>query len=179
MSGLWDSTLPVVTLVLGYLGTIVTENRQHARAVRLSNQERVDALSTTRNADRREFELETLHAVQEALANLGRALGRGHMFDLTAARDAGIDKYPSTQLPEDINDEQFQTLRRVNALVGLILDDDTRSAVEAARTAAGQLAVPLRGGTVADGEGRFAAAVSSIDGAQQAVAARIRTVYAQ
>src|ERR687898_3177330 len=68
----WNAILPVVTLILGYLGTLWTEERRDARALARAQSERA-ALASAARADRREnFELDTLTRARIALSDLGR-----------------------------------------------------------------------------------------------------------
>lgn len=171
----WNAVLPVLTLVLGYVGTLVTEAAQGNRARRIAKEERDDALSVTHMAERRAFELQTLSDLKAALADLGRAAGKAHHFDFTRARETGSATMPTTQLPEEINAELFEANRRVQSLVGLVMDRAARDKVGEFTSAIVCLGTMQR--PVAEAEHGLLAAVELVDEAQQLLAERIRAIY--
>jgi hypothetical protein len=171
----WNAVLPVLTLVLGYVGTLVTEAAQGNRARRIAKEEREDALSVAHVAERRAFELQTLIDLKAALADLGRAAGKAHHFDLMQARETGSATMPTTRLPEEINAELFEANRRVQSLVGLVMDRGARDKISEFTSAIVRLGTMTR--PVAEAEHGLLAAVELLDEAQQLLAERIRAIY--
>jgi len=171
----WNAILPVVTLVLGYVGTLVTEAAQGNRARRIAKEERDDALSATHAAERRAFELQTLTDLKSALADLGRAAGKAHHFDYMAAKEAGSATMPTTLLPPEINAELFETNRRVQSLVGVVMDEEARGKIDQFASAVARLGTRKR--SVDDAERELHSAVELVDDAQRLLAERIRAIY--
>ncbi|MBD3781847.1 MAG: hypothetical protein IE926_02655 [Micrococcales bacterium] len=171
----WNAVLPVITLVLGYLGTLVTEAAQGNRARRIAREEREDALSVAHIAERRAFELQTLLDLKAALADLGRAAGKAHHFDYIKARETGSATMPVTQLPEGINIDLFEANRRVQSLAGLVMDVGAREKVDEFTSAVARLGTAQR--SMAEAEHQLFTAVKLVDEAQQLLAARIRAIY--
>lgn len=88
--------LPIVTLALGYVFSLVTEafrdRRQSRRERDARAAEREDARASLEQerADRRnQFQRETLLELQEVLHDLGRAFGREYHQDAMTAKAAG------------------------------------------------------------------------------------------
>lgn len=171
----WNAVLPVLTLVLGYLGTLVTEAAQGNRARRIAKEEREDALSVAHAAERRAFELQTLTELKAALADLGRAAGRAHHFDLITARQNGAATMPSTQLPDEIDAALFDTNGRVQSLLGLVMDEAARTKVGEFTSAVARLGVTKRPEDQAERE--LLAAVELLEESQRLLAERIRSIY--
>lgn len=171
----WNAVLPVVTLILGYLGTLITEAAQGDRARRIVNDERTDALSATRLAERRAFELQTLTELREALRDLARAAGRAHHFDQTKARESGSKIVPTTQLPEEINDALFESNRQVQSLVGLVMDAEARARVDAFTSAVARMGFEKT--TLEEASSRLLSATEIVDESQRLLAERIRGIY--
>ncbi|NPC42944.1 hypothetical protein [Nocardioides sp. zg-1230] len=171
----WNAVLPVVTLVIGYVGTLVTEAARGSRDRRIAKEDREDALSVAHAAERRAFELQTLTDLKAALADLGRAAGRAHHFDLMAARENGSATMPSTQLPEDVNAALFDTNGRVQSLVGLVMDEAARTKVSEFTSAVARLGATSRPETQAERE--LLAAVELLEEAQRLLSERIRSIY--
>lgn len=171
----WNAVLPVITLVLGYVGTLATEAARGNRDRRIAKEERDDVLNGTHAAERRTFELQTLTDLKAALADLGRAAGRAHHFDLMTARENGSATMPSTQLPEDINAALFDTNGRVQSLVGLVMVEAARSKVSEFTSAVSRLGTTIR--PEAQAERELLAAVGLLEEAQQQLSERIRSIY--
>lgn len=171
----WNAVLPVLTLVLGYVGTLVTEAAQGNRARRIAKEERDDALSITHMTERRAFELQTLTDLKAALVDLGRAAGRAHHFDVMKARETRSEAMPTTQLPADINTELFEANGRVQSFVGLVMDKAARDKVGEFASAVARLGTRER--AVAEAERELLAAVELVDEAQRLLAERIRAIY--
>ena len=171
----WNAVLPVLTLVLGYVGTLVTEAAQGNRARRIAKEEREDALSVTHAAERRAFELQTLMDLRAALADLARAAGKAHHFDLMKARETGTATMPTTLLPSEVDAVLFEANSRVQSLVGLVMDKAARDKVDEFTSAVARLGTRQR--SVADAERELLAAVELVDRAQRLLAERIRAIY--
>lgn len=171
----WNAILPVVTLVVGYVGTLVTEAAQGDRARRIAKEERADALSATHTAERRAFELQTLTDLKSALADLGRAAGKAHYFDYMKAQETGSTTMPTTLLPPEINTELFETNRRVQSLVGVVMDEASRNKVDEFASAVARLGHRER--PIIEAERELNSAVELVDDAQRMLAARIRAIY--
>ncbi|WP_353953572.1 hypothetical protein V6K52_09220 [Knoellia sp. S7-12] len=171
----WNAVLPVLTLVLGYVGTLTTEAAQGNRARRVAKEEREDALSIAHITERRAFELQTLRDLKAALADLGRAMGKAHHYDLMNARETGSASMPSTLLPEAIDTELFEANRRVQSLVELVMDRAARDKVRNFTSAAARLGTISR--PVAKAQDELLATVEIVDEAQQLLAERIRAIY--
>lgn len=171
----WNAVLPVLTLVIGYVGTLVTEAAQGSRARRIAMEEREDALSVTHTAERRAFELQTLTDLKVALTDLGRAAGRVHHFDLMTARQNGDAAMPSTQLPADINAALFEANGRVQSLAGLVMDAAARTKVSEFASAVARLGMTRQ--PEAQAERELLAAVEVLEEAQRLLAERIRSIY--
>lgn len=172
----WNAVLPVVTLILGYLGTVWTESRKDERAREIAKEVREDEASAKHSAERRAFELDTLTQTTEAIADLARAAGREHHFDLMQARATDSAVMPTTQMPADIDQALFDGARRLARLRGLLLDEDARTIVgdfASAVAAHGLAPVPL-----AEAEQQLVRVMNAADAAQNIVAARIRAIYA-
>ncbi|MGW4974688.1 hypothetical protein [Streptomyces mirabilis] len=170
----FSSVWPVATFILGgssaYLRDFVTERRQIAREVKARRAERDKAIT-----DRREtFELDHLERLNEALQKLGRAAGRAHYADMVIARASG--EYASTQLSSEDSDAFSQANRDVYMLRNLVLDDQLRRQVTRAHEA---LNVPssMHGASLERAEHTFSEAITMLDEAQTAIAARIREIY--
>ena len=170
-----NALLPVLTLILGYVGTLVTESRRDARARRLAKEERNDQLSAAHAGERRTFELETLNALMVATQRLARATGAAHHFDLMQAKERGVDTYPSTQLPEAVSKEAHEAGVEVRRLQALVLDKRTRELVDAFHSSTASLGMPPV--TVAEANEQMIRILDAYEAAQEAVGARIRGIY--
>ncbi|TXJ80681.1 hypothetical protein E2C11_11070 [Streptomyces lavendulae] len=171
----FSTVWPVATFVLGgasaYLRDYVTERRQIARAGQALRDERKKVTT-----DRREtFELDHLVRLNEALQDLGRAAMQAHLADMRTSEETG--HYAGTLLPDGISDNFMQTGRIVRMLKNLILDDSLRAQVTEAADALHRPSMMLRAETV-DAQRVFNEAVGLLDDAQEAVAKRIREIYA-
>ncbi len=78
--------LPLVTLVLGYAGRMLTEYLQDRR---IASRDR-EARDGERARMRREFQRDTLLELQEVMFKFGRAVGAAHMEDVRAYRSTGV-----------------------------------------------------------------------------------------
>jgi hypothetical protein len=172
----WNAVLPVLTLVLGYVGTLVTEAVQGSRVRRIAKEERENALSVTRATERRAFELQTLMDLKVALADLARAAGKAHHFDFMKAREAGTATMPTTTLlPPEIDAALFEANSRVQSLAGLAMDKAARDKVDEFTSAVARLGTMQR--PMAEAQRELLAAVELVDQAQRLLAERIRAIY--
>jgi len=110
--------LPILTLVLGYVGSMATEilrdRRQAARELRNREEER----ERVRDDRREEFQIRTLLDLQEAIHTLVR------IADVKVGTlDAGLDPDP------EIGPKYMDALQGVNVLEVRVLDADLRKLV--------------------------------------------------
>ena len=172
----WNAVLPVLTLVLGYVGTVLVESRRARVEREAAGATRLAVREDARSDARRAFELETLIALQEAMSTMVRASGKAHHFDVMSAREAQSDRLVNFQLPDSVSDEIFAANREVGKLVGRVLDQPVREAVEDLREAVITQNVRLDV-TLAEGDQQMLVIANSVDAAQKLVAARVRGIY--
>ncbi len=172
----WNAVLPVVTLALGYVGTIWTEARRDTRASAEASAARRLERNTRLADERRVFELETLRGAATAIGHLARASGKAHHFDLMAAKRDGTDRYVNYQMPEELSEELFYWNREVARLGAELMDESTRQRVEEVREAIGILGLGTEM-TVGEAEQEMLRIGHLLDAAQQSVATRIRGIY--
>ena len=172
----WTSVLPVVTLILGYFGTLLVDSRRTSAERRASEETRRAIRDDSRSDARRSFEIETLLALQEALSTMVRALGKAHHFDIMSARDVQGDRYINFQLPGGISDEIFVANRDVARLEGRVLDERIRKAVEVLRAEAAIHGV-RPDVTVSEGERGMLRIAELVDDAQRLISTRVRGIY--
>ncbi|MGW2620347.1 hypothetical protein [Streptomyces sp. NPDC001500] len=171
----FSSVWPVATFFLGgasaYLRDFITEKRQIARATKALADERAKAVT-----DRREtFELDHLVRLNEALQDLARAAMQVHLVDMRTSEETG--HYAGTLLPEGLSDNLMQAGRTVRMLRNLVLDDGLRAQVTEAASALKRPSMMLRAETT-EAQLVFNEALDLVDFAQEAVARRIREIYA-
>jgi hypothetical protein len=137
--------LPLLTLVLGYAFSQVTEavrNRwQSDRERRAREDERAAVKPAQEEAGecrRRDFQRETLLELQEVLHDLGRAYGAEHFVDVNHGRETG-SWAPKAKVGEEINTQSFEANRRSNILVARIDDEELRDHVRAMKDAGGRI----------------------------------------
>jgi hypothetical protein len=170
----WNAILPVVTLILGYFGTLWTEERRDARALSRARSERAELAGIAR-ADRREsFELETLARAHAALGDFGRAVGRVDHLDSMSAKTTG--EYGSAQLPAEADEALRAANRALSDAKGLILDDELREAVAVAQTK-GNLTSAMRGADPIAVEAARAEGITALVAALERISERIREIY--
>ncbi|WP_330323482.1 hypothetical protein [Streptomyces pseudovenezuelae] len=166
---------PVAVFFLGqastYLTGFITEKRRIAQARQALRDDRNKAIT-----DRREtFELDHLVRLNEALQDLARAATQIHLVDMRTSGETG--HYAGTLLPDGLSDNFMQAGRTVRMLRNLVLDDDLRTLVIEAAAALHRPSMMLRAETM-DARQVFDEAVDLVDTAQEAVAERIRKIYA-
>ncbi|MFI1377271.1 hypothetical protein ACH4UY_35380 [Streptomyces longwoodensis] len=175
MPAWFNAVWPIVTFALGLASThftsFITEKRQIAREAKARQAERQKVIT-----DRREtFELDHLVRLNEALQDLARAAAQAHFADMHTSRETG--HYAGTLLPDGVSDAFHQAGRTVRMLKNLVLDDDLRAQVTRADQALREPSMMLRADPD-DAQRAFLAAVDLVDTAQEAIAARIREIYA-
>jgi hypothetical protein len=169
----WPTILPVITLILGYFGTLLTESKRDARAVTRTREER-DAVATQKRREWREtFELETLRRAHTSLSDLARAAMRHHLADMREAQSTGT--YGKALVGDELSQTLLAANRAVHEVLGLILDDDIRASVQRAHEAV-NLAARHRG-SPNDAENLIHLGSSQVGIAQQAIAERVREIY--
>lgn len=171
---LWQTLIPIITLVLGgvlqYLGQWGTD----ARAQRAARESRDADRDRARQERRETFELDHLLRLNEALLRFGRATGRVHFHDSMVAKQSG--EYGSHLLPTEVSDESHSAGREVLSLMHLVLDDDLRELVETAHGKLSGMGVLMRT-SVERGTAAMLDATEAQDAAMRAIGARVRRIY--
>lgn len=128
--------VPIVTLILGYASSLVTEAQRDKRASTREREAREAEREEVRNALERErrdrhvrFQQETLLELQEVLHKLMRTYGEEHHQDVMTSRRAG--EWRQFQLGGDISDRGFQATQRINILSARVDDGQVRLLVTA------------------------------------------------
>ncbi|MEU5892525.1 hypothetical protein ABZ835_37650 [Streptomyces sp. NPDC047461] len=175
MPAWFNSLWPVATFILGlastYLLSFITEKRQIAREAKVLQAERDKVIT-----DRREtFELDHLVRLNEALQDLARVAAQVHLVDMRTSEETG--HYAGTFLPDGLSDNFMQAGRTVRMLQNLILANDLRAQVAEAADALHRPSMMLRAETM-EAQQVFNEAADLVDAAQEAVARRIREIYA-
>jgi hypothetical protein len=169
----WPTILPVVTLILGYFGTLLTESKRDARVVTRAREER-DAVATQKRREWREtFELETLRRAHTSLSDLTRAAMRHHLADMREAQSTG--EYGKALVDDELSQTLLAANRAVHEVLGLILDDDIRASVQRAHEAVNHAAGHR--GSPNDAENLIHLGIFQVELAQQAIAERVREIY--
>ncbi|MGW6924479.1 hypothetical protein ACWGA9_24860 [Streptomyces sp. NPDC054950] len=172
----WFTALwPVAVFFLGqastYLTSSVTEKRQIAREAKTRQAERAKVITERRET----FELDHLVRLNEALQDLARAAMQVHLVDMRTSEETG--HYAGTMLPDGLSDTLMQAGRTVRMLRNLVLDDGLRAQVTEAASALKRPSMMLRAETT-EAQLVFNEALDLVDFAQEAVARRIREIYA-
>ncbi|MEU6244825.1 hypothetical protein [Streptomyces sp. NPDC047024] len=171
IKGAW----PIAVFFLGqastYFTSFINEKRQIARDSKARQAERAKAV-----IDRREtFELDHLVRLNEALQDFARCAMKVHLADLNSSEHTG--HYAGTLLPDGLSEEFMQLGRTVRMLGNLVLDDDLRAQVDEARTALHRPSMMHRG-EASEARRALNQATDLLTAAQEAVARRIREIYA-
>jgi hypothetical protein len=166
--------LPIVTLVLGYVGTLFTEGRRDARARRIAEESRLSDRADAQQQRQESFELEALTRALTTLQDFARAVSRAHIVDSMTARETGV--YAGTLLSEEDNDHLFRANVAFGAATSLVLDDDVRAALERAGEAGNAVSLMLRS-TVPQAEQRFLDFLDRALEARSLAAERLRGIY--
>ena len=93
----WNAILPGVMLILGYVGTLWTEERRDIRSLARAKSERAELAKAAQRDRRESFELETLTRAHAALGDFARAVGRAHHVDSMIAKTSGGTDHTSYQ----------------------------------------------------------------------------------
>jgi hypothetical protein len=157
--------LPVITLILGYLGTILTEERRANQARTAAADERERAARQLATERRRDFELEHLLAAEQALRRMGTAT-RVRLSPDTRTEDAVAAK-------QQVNDANVDTSREG----GYVLDPVIRDLVETARRAEVELNGQIDEGQEKIQEKAHFAALAALVAAREAIQERVRALY--
>jgi hypothetical protein len=171
----WSAVLPVLTLVLGWAGSELSEARWNKRAAALSRTERAATRLERAREQRENFERENLDAMFNAISRLGRATAVHHLADIDAANATGRP-YAGSVLSDKAMDEELR-LATVEAgrLTVLVLDDHLRAQVDEA--VASTQALGMTQSTIADANLAFQQVTTELRGAQRAIAQRLRELY--
>ena len=174
-----NALLPVVTLVLGWMLSVRTDERRAVRE-REATERALKATRETSRRDRREtFELESLRELQEAMTSLARAVTRFHLLDLRVAKETGSD-YGAHVVGEadttGLSEELRLGMGKAGRLAGLVLDDELRDRVKAAIHAMSALGVPPPK-SIERAQAEWAHAVTLVDIAGDRISERVREIY--
>lgn len=157
---LWVTVLlPIATLILGYVGSLITEMVRDKRAAAAEKERR-----------RAEFQRETLLEVLDGIFAMGRAVGAIHHQDLMADRRDGVP-YGHGQIGSDLNQSAFGASVRLSILAQRIDDDDARRLVSEFKSATAEM-IRFRGDT----DGAEAHLLNTLLPAQTAAIERVGTV---
>jgi hypothetical protein len=137
--------LPILTLVLGYVFSLVTEAVRDRRQTDRERQAREDEREAVRAAqteevDRRrhEFQRSTLLELQEVLHDLGRTYGHEHHVDVMNYRRTGSWR-PRPLLGEEMNKMSEEANKQSNILLARIDDEPLRGLVRAMKDAGSRI----------------------------------------
>lgn len=165
--------LPLVTLVVGYAGSLVTESFRDKRAARREAQAR-QADRQQKRADRQaDFQRETLLALQESLGRYVRGAAQVHHETATASRAAG--RWTRVLPAEDVNDALFRAGIDMNTYVVRTLDDQLRETVYALRERVGRLLITAA--SEAEADQLMDEATDLFTQANERIGELLRTVY--
>lgn len=161
---------PVAVFFLGGMATQFTGWLGHRRQQLERSQDAAAAL----HARRENFELDQLQKLSDALQNLGRRAAQVHHADMIASRETRL--YGAERLSEELDEANRQAHQEVRMLSRLVLDDDLREQIGAARSA---IIVPstMRRVDPDDAEAALHAGFLQLDHVMDRVAARIREIY--
>ena len=167
----FNAVLPVATLALGYVGTMLTESRRDARAERRATTERTEEERLAVERRRGSAELWVLDRAYAELADFARVCGAIHNFDMREVKSTGT--YMPTNMSAAQSDAFFITNQRVRRTLEQILDDGVRSAV---RDAVSALSTPsmMFHGTADEAEAAMLEATTRALRAYEALGTRIR-----
>lgn len=126
--------IPIATLILGYVGSLVTESFRDKRLAtreRLASEAEREEFRTRRRDD---FQRETLIELQDALLEVARQAGDLYHWDLKQHRETG--QWGRNPSPSDMDEIARRAHAKASALRVRVLDDELRKLVdEMTRTA--------------------------------------------
>jgi hypothetical protein len=117
----------VVTLILGFAISSVSDWLKNRRESERERDARREARHDQLSDQRRNFQRETLLALQEAVQDLARATGAAHHQDEMAFRTTG--HWQRQLLGEGLNDQTHLANRRVMLLIVRVRDESLRDVV--------------------------------------------------
>lgn len=147
------SWFPVVTLILGFIISAITDWNKDKRDRNRESEARREARRDLLAEHRRTFQRETVLALQESVQDLARGVGAAQHHDEMAYRQTG--KWQAVELAEEVDKQIFDANRRTMVLAVRVRDQALRDLLSNFRELAGhvQLALP----TGSDAERRVAA----------------------
>lgn len=170
----FNVVFPVATFVLGgassYLRDYMTERRQIARTAKALSDDRAKAITDRREA----FELENLTKLAATLQQLGRVSTQLHFADLPGREEPRV--YGAGRVPTELNEQMGVLHTEVHLQLSMILGTQLREQVAEACKAITRVAL-LSGADPTDAILAHEGAVTDLDEAITAVAARIREIY--
>jgi hypothetical protein len=171
--------LPVGSLFVGIVGTLVVERLRDSRLERRETAARRLQREATLQERRDNFELENLTALMLSTDDLLRASFRHHFLDRSAANatNSKYGAYRTDNLPE--GPEIGEAFRAANASVqsrlALVLDETLRDDFGVALIALN--AIPLEVRTIEAADTAHSRAAAAVYEVQMKVAERIREIY--
>jgi hypothetical protein len=133
--------LPILTLVLGYVFSLITEAVRDRRQSEREKQTRADERDAVKAARleevdqrRREFQRATLLELQEVLYELGRTVSQSYVAALREFRRIGSWS-PVPAIDDDADKNQADMNRRSNILVARIEDEQLQTLVRGMKDA--------------------------------------------
>jgi hypothetical protein len=134
--------LPLVTLLLGYAGSLLTESRRDARLAQREEKARADTRALAGADWRDEFQRKTLLELQEALLVVARTSAEMHTEDLRGFKATG--KWGGGLHSEEL-DQRGQASNGILSTIKVrVLDDQLRATVDEFHKAATRTAVLAR-----------------------------------
>jgi hypothetical protein len=129
---------PVLTLVLGFALSFVTDWFRRQHELERDRESRRETRRDKLSEQRRNFQRETLLALQEAVFDLTRTTGAAHHQDEMAYRKTG--QWQKQLLGEELNQQDFLAMRRTGMFVVRVRDSSLRELVLKFRELAGEMA---------------------------------------
>src|SRR5580700_4913536 len=122
------SWFPVVTLLLGFALNAFTESIRRRHELKRDRESRLEARRDHVLEQRRNFQRDTLLALQEAIADLARATGAAHHQNEMNYRKTG--EWQNQLLSDDLDQANLLAMRRTGILEVRVRDAQLRQLVK-------------------------------------------------
>lgn len=166
--------LPLLTLVLGYVGSLITESQRDKRTRQREQQAREESSRIEAEQQQRAFQRQTLMELQEALQGVARGAGKRHHLDTLALRATGT--WRGGRLRDNETAAEFADGTRVLLLKSRVDDDETRWLVtEFTRMTSEHAIRPYT--SEAEADSKLLEAVEVLGRIHERIGHLIRTVY--
>lgn len=165
--------LPLLTLVVGYAGSLYTEERRDERTRARESNARAETRQERLNDRRDEFQRETLLALQGAMSQLARAAGEAHVANRVSAHANG-SWAARDLLGEELNQREMIAFRDANTLRVRVADDQTRDLVD---TMSRHAAFAPLAGTEGEAADAMTAMGEAFDAANGRIGELLRATY--